>query len=82
MDVKTTFLNGYLKKDILMEQLNGFESSNANQVCKLKNSIYSLKQALRSWNICFDSEIKEFGFIRNPNKPCIYKNLVGARELS
>ena len=47
MDVKTTFLNGYLEEDIFMEQPRGFESSNANQVCKLKRSIYDLKQASR-----------------------------------
>ena len=36
MDVKMAFLNGYLEKDIYMEQLLGFTSSDADQkVCKL-----------------------------------------------
>jgi len=69
MDVKMAFLNGYLEEDIFMEQPRGFESSNANKVCKLKRSIYGFKQASRSWKICFNNEIKEFGFIRNLDKP-------------
>ena len=78
MDVKMAFLNGYLEEDIFMKQSRGFKSSNANWVYKFKRSIYGLKQALRSWNIRFDNEIKEFGFIRNPDEPCIYKKVSGS----
>ena len=51
MDVKTAFLNDNLEKEVYMTQPEGFISSGrANQVCKLKRSIYGLKQASRSWN--------------------------------
>ena len=44
MDVKTAFLNGYLKEEIFMEQPEGFTSSlSSGLVCKLKKSIYELK---------------------------------------
>ena len=42
-------------------------------VCKLKRSIYGLKQASRSWNIRFDQSIKSFGFEQNLDEPCVYK---------
>ena len=42
-------------------------------VCKLKRSIYGLKQASRSWNIRFDHAIKSFGFEQNLDEPCVYK---------
>ena len=42
-------------------------------VCKLKRSIYGLKQASRSWNIKFDQVIKSFGFEQNLDEPCVYK---------
>ena len=42
-------------------------------VCKLKRSIYELKQASRSWNIRFDQAIKSFGFEQNLYEPCVYK---------
>ena len=59
MDVKTTFLNGNLEESIYMSQPEGFIKQDQEQkVCKLKKSIYGLKQASRSWNIRFDIEIK------------------------
>ena len=45
MDVKTTFLNGTLTKDVYMTQEKGFTSKDGNKVCKLHRSIYGLKQA-------------------------------------
>ena len=46
MDVKMAFLNGFLDKEIYMEQLEGFVSSETSyMVCKLKKFIYRLKQA-------------------------------------
>ncbi|GKF63696.1 retrotransposon protein, putative, ty1-copia subclass [Tanacetum coccineum] len=49
MDVKTSFLNGYLDEDIYMVQPEGFVHPNhPRKVCKLQRSIYGLKQASRS----------------------------------
>ena len=59
MDVKTAFLNGNLDEEIYMMQPKGFIAKNQEyMVCKLKRSIYGLKQASRSWNIRFDQAIK------------------------
>ena len=63
MDVKTAFLNGNLEEEIYMLQPEGFLTKNQkHMVCKLKRSIYGLKQASRSWNIRFDQAIKSYGF--------------------
>ena len=63
MDVKTAFLNGYLKEIIYMMQPEGFVAKGQQQkVCKLVRSIYGLKQASRFWNLCFDENIKTYGF--------------------
>ena len=79
MDVKTAFLNGNLEEEVYMSQPEGFVSSGRpNQVCKLKKSIYGLKQASRSWNIHFDETIKGFGFIKNVDEPCVYKKTSGS----
>ena len=49
MDVKTAFLNGNLEEKIYMMQPEGFITKNQGHiVCKLKISIYGLKQASRS----------------------------------
>ncbi|KAD2805308.1 hypothetical protein E3N88_38685 [Mikania micrantha] len=79
MDVKTAFLNGHLTEDVYMVQTEGFvDPKNSNEVCKLNRSIYGLKQASRSSNIRFDQKIKEFGFIKNEDEPCVYKKASGS----
>ncbi|KAK8523044.1 hypothetical protein V6N12_073755 [Hibiscus sabdariffa] len=78
-DVKTAFLNGKLEADVYMTQPEGFVTpENARKVCKLQRSIYGLKQASRSWNLRFNDAIKEFGFIRNEDEPCVYKKFGGS----
>ena len=65
MDVKTTFLNGFIKEELYMMQPEGFVNpKGANKICKLQRSIYGLVQASRSWNICFYKVIKTYGFIQ------------------
>ncbi|KAK8656739.1 hypothetical protein V6N13_098677 [Hibiscus sabdariffa] len=79
MDVKTAFLNGKLEEDVYMTQTEGFVTlENAGKVCKLQRSIYGLKQASQSWNLHFNDAIKEFGFIRNEDEPCVYKKFSGS----
>ncbi|KAM1376155.1 hypothetical protein ACFX2F_037926 [Malus domestica] len=78
MDVKTAFLNSYLEEELYMTQPEGFVSkSEKTKVCKLQRSIYGLKQASRSWNIRFDTEIKTFGFTQNEDENCVYQKVVG-----
>ena len=55
-------------------QLEGFIAKNQeHMVCKLKSSIYGLKQASRSWYIRFDQAITSFDFEQNLDEACVYK---------
>ena len=64
MDVKTAFINGFLKEELYMMQPEGFVNpKGANKLCKPQRSIYGLVQASRSSNIRFDELIKAYGFI-------------------
>ena len=73
MDVKTTFLHDELHEEIYMEQLKGFEvSRKENLVCKLKKSLYRLKQASRQWYKKFDSFIVSQGYKRIAADQCVY----------
>jgi hypothetical protein len=48
MDTKMTFLNGDLEKNVYMAQSKGFVVEGKEQMgCRLKKSIYGLKQASR-----------------------------------
>ena len=53
MDVKTAFLNGSLGENVYMDQLEGFSIKGKEHLaCKLKMSIYGLKQASWQWYPC------------------------------
>jgi len=81
MDVKTAFLNGKLSEDVYMTQPEGFvHPKNSNKVCKLERSIYGLKQASRSWNLCFDQKIREIGFLRSEDEKCVYIRASGSTK--
>ena len=78
-DVKTAFLNEFIKEELYMMQPEGFvDPKGANKVCKLQRSIYELVQASRSWNIRFDELIKAYGFIQTFWEACIYKKVSGS----
>ena len=79
MDVKTAFLNGFIKEELYMMQPEGFVNpKDVNKVCKLQRSINGLVQASRSWNIRFDELIKAYGLIQIFEKACIYKKVSGS----
>ena len=49
MDVKSTFLNGELEKEVYIEQPKGFPLTEEKDiVCRLKKALYHLKQAPRT----------------------------------
>ena len=51
IDVKSVFLNGYINKEVYVEQPPGFkDDKKPNHVYKLKKALYGLKQAPRAWS--------------------------------
>lgn len=61
MDVKNAFLHGDLAEDIFMKPPPGLFSSSEG-VCKLKRSLYGLRQAPRAWFEKFRSTLLGFSF--------------------
>ena len=79
MDVKTAFLNGELNEEVYMQQPQGFEiKGKEHMVCKLKRSIYGLKQASRQWYFKFNEVIMKYGFKENIVDQCIYLKKSGS----
>ena len=82
MDVKTAFLNGDLSEEVYMSQPEGFkENGKENMVCRLKRSIYGLKQASRQWYLKFDKIVTSFGFIENKFDQCVYMKVNGSKYI-
>ena len=50
IDVISTFLNGYIAKEVYVEQPPGFENHEyPDHVFNLSKALYDLKQAPRAW---------------------------------
>ena len=73
MDVITAFLHGDLEEDVYMRQPEGYEViGRETEVCKLKKSIYGLKQSPRCWNAKLHTSLIQIGFNSSDADPCVY----------
>lgn len=73
MDVKTAFLHGDIDVEIYMKQPEGFVVPGKEKlVCKLKRSLYGLKQGPRQWYKKFDTFMLSLGFKRSHADHCLY----------
>ena len=82
LDVKTAFLHGELEEDIYMEQPEGFVIPGKEKlVCKLKKSLYGLKQSPRQWYKRFDTFMLSQGFKRSNYDSCVYLKTVNGSTI-
>ena len=73
MDVRTTFLHDDLDGEIYMKQPNEYSNpENSNHVCKLKKSVYALKEAACCWNLAINSNLTENGYKNYDADSCMY----------
>uniref|UniRef100_A0A5B7CIF2 Putative Retrovirus-related Pol polyprotein n=1 Tax=Davidia involucrata TaxID=16924 RepID=A0A5B7CIF2_DAVIN len=63
LDVKNVFLHSDLEEEVYMDVPPGFPSpSSEGKVCKLKKSLYDLKQSPRAWFERFDGAMQTYGY--------------------
>ena len=61
-----------------MKQPEGFvEEGKEHLVCKLKQSLYGLKQSPRCWNYTLDAHLTSMGYVQSTSDPCIYTSSEG-----
>ncbi|GKB05007.1 retrovirus-related pol polyprotein from transposon TNT 1-94 [Tanacetum coccineum] len=82
MDVKTTFLNGILREEVYVSQLNGFvDPNNPNHVYMLKKSLYDLKQAPQTWYDLLSSFLLSQKFTKGTFDPTFFVRREGKNIL-
>ncbi|GJX44647.1 retrovirus-related pol polyprotein from transposon TNT 1-94 [Tanacetum coccineum] len=73
MDIKTTFLNGPLKKEVYVNQPDGFvDPHHPDNVYCLKKALYGLKQALRVWYDELSNFLVSKGFSKDSIDPTMF----------
>ena len=75
MHVKCAFLNGDLTKEIYMQQPEVFVS-NPYLVCRLKKSLYGIKQAPRAWYAKIDDFLLSQNCVRCKSYVNVYFKMI------
>ncbi|KAL0286044.1 UNVERIFIED_CONTAM: Retrovirus-related Pol polyprotein from transposon RE1 [Sesamum angustifolium] len=72
MNVNNVFLHGHLEEDVYMTPPEGYSDVVSGLICKLKHSLFGLKQASRQWNLELTSQLQRFGFVQAPSDHCLF----------
>jgi len=73
MDVISAFLNGKLREEIYIKQPPGYiQPGKEELVCKLRKSIYSLKQSPLCWNEQLCDHLKSLDFRESGADPYVF----------
>ena len=76
LDIKNAFLCGDLAKEVFIEQPPKFVAQGEiGRVCRLRKSLYDLKQSPRAWFDKFSEVIEKFGMQKSKsNRSVFYRN--------
>lgn len=75
-DVKTAYLYGIIDTLVYMKQPRGYEKYGPDghaMVCKLRKSIYGLRQSGARWEATLVEHLLKLGFARCEFDPCLFK---------
>ncbi|KAL0393130.1 UNVERIFIED_CONTAM: Retrovirus-related Pol polyprotein from transposon RE1 [Sesamum radiatum] len=72
LDVNNAFLHGQLDEEVYMLPPEGYDKAVGGLVCRLKKSLYGLKQASHQWNIELTSKLQCYGFKQSPHDHSLF----------
>ena len=73
LDIKNAFLHGDLVEEVYMEQPPGFVAQGEiGRVCRLRKSLYGLKQSPRAWFGKFSEVIEKFGMQKSKSDHFVF----------
>lgn len=65
LDVKNAFLHGDLEEEVFMESPPRFDKEALGKVCRLKKTLYGLKQSPRAWFDIFSKAMRHIGYCQS-----------------
>jgi hypothetical protein len=71
-DVRMAFTQAYLDEELYMYQPELFEKDGQEKVCRLRKSLYGLKQAARNWQQMLLDIFRETGFFSLKADQCVF----------
>ena len=73
LDIKNFFLHGNLQEEVYMEQPSGFVAQGEiGKVCRLRMSLYGLKQSPYAWFGKFSQAVEEFGMQKSKSDHFVF----------
>ena len=84
MDVETAYLQSDLEEKVYVKQPIGYEQYGSNGeelVCRLRKSLYGLKQSGRNWHKKIDGWFRGYGFHPSSADPCLYVKFGSSGEM-
>ncbi|KAL0402248.1 UNVERIFIED_CONTAM: Retrovirus-related Pol polyprotein from transposon RE2 [Sesamum latifolium] len=82
LDINNAFLHGHLDEEVYMDPPEGYAAAKAGQVCRLRRSLYGLKQASRQWNTELMTKLLDFGFRQSSHDHCLFLKTEGSDFLA
>ena len=82
MDVHNAFLHGDLSEEVYMKVLPGFKNTNSNMICRLKKSLYGLKQDPRCWFAKLSTALKNYGFVQSYSDYSLFGLSMGQTQIN
>ena len=81
LDIKNAFLHVDLIKEVYMGQPPGFVAQgDSSLVCRLRRSLYGLKQSPQAWFDCFSSVVQKFGMTRSTSSHSVFYHYTSPGE--
>ena len=81
MDVHNAFLHGDLDEEVFMKLTPGFHAPEKGMVCRLRKSLYGLKQSPCCWFSKFAKALFDYGFVQCGEDHSLFSLITWKKEL-